>query len=63
MFTPPNGTRMKRKPDALLLLALFFGLGLVVSSLTHGEGNADPAGQAAVTAAAHGSVAQDRSSR
>ena len=54
---------MKRKPDALLLLALFFGLGLVVSSLTHGEGNADPAGQAAVTAAAHGSVAQDRSSR
>lgn len=54
---------MKRKPDALLLLALFFGLGLVVSSLTHGENDADPAGQVAVTAPADGSVAHDRSSR
>ncbi len=54
---------MKRKPDALLLLALFFGLGLVVSSLTHGEGGSDQAGQAAVTAAANGQAAHDRASR
>ncbi len=29
---------MKKKPDALVLLALIFGLGLAVSALTHGEG-------------------------
>lgn len=30
---------MKRKPDALLLLALIFGLGLVASTVTHGGGD------------------------
>jgi len=54
---------MKRKPDALLLLALFFGLGLLVSSLTHGEGNADQGGQVAVAAAADGPAVPGRSSR
>ena len=28
---------MNRKPDALVILALIFGLGLLVSALTHGE--------------------------
>lgn len=32
---------MKTKPDAFLLLALFFGVGLVISSLTHGGAEAD----------------------
>jgi len=54
---------MKRKPDVLVLLALFFGLGLVVSSLTHGEDNADRAGQVAATTTAQGSMVQGRSSR
>ena len=54
---------MKRKPDALLLLALFFGLGLVVSSLTHGESNADQSGQVAMTADTGGAVNQARASR
>ena len=34
---------MKRKPDALLLLALVFGLGLIISTVTHGGGEADRA--------------------
>lgn len=29
---------MKKKPDALVLLALIFGLGLAISALTHGDG-------------------------
>ena len=31
---------MQKKPDALLILALIFGLGLAVSAITHGEGDA-----------------------
>ncbi|MDF1782187.1 MAG: hypothetical protein P1U67_12905 [Alcanivoracaceae bacterium] len=27
-----------KKPDALLVLAIIFGIGLVVSTLTHGDG-------------------------
>ena len=30
-----------KKPDALLVLAIIFGLGLVVSTLTHGDSKAD----------------------
>ena len=42
---------MRRKPDALLLLALIFGLGLVVSTVTHGGGDeADRAEQMAASA-------------
>ncbi|MCG8394745.1 MAG: hypothetical protein MI745_16850 [Pseudomonadales bacterium] len=32
---------MKKKPDALVLLALVFGLGVLVSSLTHGGNEQD----------------------
>lgn len=30
---------MKKKPDALVILALIFGLGVLVSTLTHGDGD------------------------
>ncbi|MEY1662858.1 hypothetical protein [Isoalcanivorax beigongshangi] len=30
---------MKKKPDALVLLAVVFGLGVLVSSLTYGGSN------------------------
>ena len=30
-----------KKPDALLVLAIIFGLGLVVSTLTHGDSQVD----------------------
>lgn len=32
---------MKKKPDALVLLAVVFGLGVLVSSLTHGGNEPD----------------------
>ena len=32
---------MKKKPDALVLLAIVFGLGVLVSSLTHGGNEPD----------------------
>ena len=32
---------MKKKPDALVLLAAVFGLGILLSSLTHGESEPD----------------------
>ena len=32
---------MKKKPDALVLLALVFGLGVLVSSITHGGNEPD----------------------
>lgn len=54
---------MKRKPDALLLLALFFGLGLIVSTLTHGEDDADRAGPVAVSSAADSQMAHSRVSQ
>ena len=36
---------MNKKPDALLILALIFGLGVLVSTLTHGEGDGPHAAQ------------------
>lgn len=30
--------RMNKKPDVLLILAVIFGLGVLVSTLTHGDG-------------------------
>jgi len=32
---------MKKKPDALVLLAVIFGLGVLISSLTHGGNEND----------------------
>lgn len=32
---------MNKKPDALVLLAFIFGLGILVSSLTHGGNEPD----------------------
>ncbi|MZR63334.1 hypothetical protein [Alcanivorax sp. DP30] len=32
---------MKKKPDALVLLAIVFGLGVLVSSITHGGNEPD----------------------
>jgi hypothetical protein len=54
---------MKRKPDALLLLALFFGLGLFVSALTHGDSDPASSGPIAATGPASEQLAQDRASR
>jgi|GEM_PF-1195020 len=31
----------KNKPDALLVLAVIFGIGLLVSTLTHGDSDQD----------------------
>ena len=33
---------MKRKPDALLILALIFGLGVGISALTYSDGEPSP---------------------
>ena len=33
----------KNKPDALLVLAVIFGVGLLISTLTHGDNDQDQA--------------------
>lgn len=38
---------MNRKPDALVVLAVIFGLGILVSSLTHSNDDDSPAMDAA----------------
>ena len=35
----------KKKPDALLILALVFGLGVLVSAISHGSSDDDEAAQ------------------
>lgn len=42
---------MNKKPDALLLLAIVFGLGVLASALTHG-GNDQRADQARIAVSA-----------
>lgn len=38
----------KQKPDALLVLAIIFGLGILVSALTHGDSADEPMSAAGV---------------
>lgn len=46
-----NNKNMNKKPDALLILALIFGLGVLVSTLTHGDGRDPVEGLAAAPVA------------
>lgn len=39
----------KKRPDALLILAVIFGLGILVSAISHGGGDEPPVPQALVS--------------
>lgn len=41
---------MNKKPDALLILAIVFGLGVLISTLTHSTDQSDQAANLAVSA-------------